>query len=83
MTPRRKTPTTTPDREDPCPYVPLMPDGSIYYPSGDVEKNWLLAESIRALIGQTLDPEPAERLLVKLEQLFQQHGIYKPAEWPD
>ena len=83
MTPRRKTPTTTPDREDPCSYVPLMPDGSIYYPSGDVEKNWLLAENIRALIGRTLDPESAERLLVELERLYQQHGIYKPAEWPD
>ena len=83
MTPRRKTSTTTPDREDPCSYLPLMPDGSIYYPSGDASKNWLLAEDIRALIGRTLDPEQAERLLVELEQLFQQHGIYKPADWPD
>ena len=83
MTPRRKTSTTTPDLRDPCSYVPRMPDGSIYYPSGHTEKNWLLAEGIRALIGRTLDAEPAERLLVELEQLFQHHGIHKPADWPD
>jgi len=83
MTTRRKTSTTTPDREEPCPYLPRMPDGSIYYPSGDASMNWFLAESIRVLTRQTLDPEPAERLLVELEQLFQRHGIYKPADWPD
>ena len=83
MTPRRKTSTATPDREGPCSYAPRMPDGSIYYPSDHTERNWLLVEGIRALIERTLDPEPAERLLVELEQLYQQHGIYKPADWPD
>ena len=73
----------TSDHEGLCSYLPVMPDGSIYYPSDDASMNWLLAEGIRALIKRTLDPEPAERLLVELEQLFQQHGIYKPADWPD
>ena len=83
MTPRRKTSTTTPDHEGSGSHVPRNPDGSIYYPSGHTGKNWLLVENIRALIGRTLDPEPAERLLVELDELLQQHGIYKPADWPD
>lgn len=74
---------TVPDHEDPCSYLPVKPDGSIYYPSDDASMNWLLAESIRALIKRTLDPAPAERLLVELDQLFRQHGIHKPADWPD
>ena len=73
----------TPEHEDLHSHLPVMPDGGIYYPYDDVSMNWWLAESIRALIKRTLDPEPAERLSVKLELLFEQHGVYKPADWPD
>ena len=68
---------TTPDREESA-----VPDDDIYYPSDDAGMMWLLAEDVRASIKQTLDPESAERLLVKLERIFESHGIYKPGDWP-
>ena len=68
---------TTPDREESA-----APDDDIYYPSDDAGMMWLLAEDVRASIKQTLDPESAERLLVKLERIFERHGIYRPADWP-
>ena len=34
--------------------------------------------NIRKLVKQTLEPDQAERLLVKLERLFLEFGIHRP-----
>lgn len=49
-----------------------------YYPEDDAGRLWLFAQNIRKLVKQTLEPDQAERLLVKLERLFQEYGIYPP-----
>ena len=79
---------TTPRNQEPHQSRPVEYDGVIYpsadfYPSDDVELNWLLVENIRMIVRRVLEPEHAERLLVELEHLFDKHGVYKPASWPD
>ena len=79
---------TTPNNQEPGQPGPVEYDGVVYpsadfFPSDDVELNWLLAENIRAIVRRVLDQEQAGRLLVELENLFDKHGIYKPANWPD
>ena len=79
---------TTSNNQEPLQSGPVEYDGVIYpsadfFPSDDVELNWLLAENVRMIVRRVLDPEQADRLLVELEHLFDKHGIYKPASWPD
>ena len=79
---------TTPNNQEPLQYRPVEYDGVIYpsadfYPSDDVELNWLLAENVRMIVRRVLNSEQADRLLAELEDLFDKHGIYKPANWPD
>ena len=38
----------------------------------------MFAQDIRKLVKQTLEPDQAERLLVKLERLFLNYHIYPP-----
>ena len=49
-----------------------------HYPEDDAGRLWLFAQNIRKLVKQTLEPDQAERLLVKLERLFLEYGIYPP-----
>ena len=49
-----------------------------YYPEDDAGRLWLFAQDIRKLVKQTLEPDQAERLLVKLERLFLEFGIHRP-----
>jgi hypothetical protein len=79
---------TTPNNQESHQSGPVEYDGVIYpsadfFPSDDVELNWLLAENIRMIVRRVLDQERAGRLLVELEHLFDKHGIYKPASWPN
>lgn len=79
---------TTPNDQEPRQSGQVEFNGVIYpsadcFPSDDVALNWLLAENIRMIVRRVLDPEQADRLLAELEHLFDQHGIYKPASWPD
>ena len=59
----------------------VLPDPTAaddYYPKDDAGRLWLFARNIRKLVKQTLEPDQAERLLVKLERLFLEYGIYPP-----
>ena len=71
------------DQSGPVEFNGVIYPSADFFPSDDVELNWLLAENIRLIVRRALDPEPADRLLAEIEHLFDQHGIYKPANWPD
>ena len=72
-----------PDQSGPVEFNGVIYPSADFFPSDDVELNWLLAENIRMIVRRVLDQEQAGRLLVELEDLFDKHGIYKPANWPN
>ena len=70
------------DQSGPVEFNGVIYPSADFFPSDDVELNWLLAENIRAIVRRVLDQERSDVLLAELEHLFEQHGIYKPASWP-
>lgn len=56
----------------------LLSDDGVFYPSNDDERMWVLSREVRQVVTNVLEADQAERVLRKLDRLFDQWGIYTP-----